>query len=95
MPREASFMRLGNILLGTRIRHVQKACQFLMSQELMRPDGLKGFFGSILGQPDDNQTYLNKFEYIVRHLNALPSTMKAEVSPFCIFIEYSLDRNEA
>ncbi|KZT36688.1 hypothetical protein SISSUDRAFT_1049524 [Sistotremastrum suecicum HHB10207 ss-3] len=78
MPRETTFMRLGNILLGTRFRHVQRACQFLMSQELMRPDGLKGFFGSVLGPPDDNQTYLNKFEYIVRHLNALPSTMKPE-----------------
>ncbi|KAJ3722990.1 armadillo-type protein [Lentinula raphanica] len=75
-----SIVALGSVMSSTNsVLHVRRTCGYLMSKQLLRPEGVKGLCAALFG---DNQNVddvqLEKLQHISRVLNSTPAGMKAE-----------------
>lgn len=72
---------LGTILSSSTIPHIRKACASLLTQELLRPDGVQGLCEAIFSgeELDGDGARIEKLEQIAHTLNSTPATMKKEV----------------
>jgi predicted TIM-barrel enzyme len=71
---------LGTILSSSTIPHVRKACTSLLTQELLRPDGVQGLCEAMFsGEETGDGASIEKLEQIAHTLNSTPVTMKQEV----------------
>lgn len=59
--------------------HLPKTCGFLLSKQLLRPDGLQGLYTAVFGEEDSESAPLDKLEQIVKILTAVPASMTPEV----------------
>jgi hypothetical protein len=61
--------------------HVRKACASLLTQQLLRPDGVQGLCEAMFSEEETNgdDPRIEKLEQIAHTLNSLPATMKKEV----------------
>ena len=61
--------------------YMRKTCTFLLSRQLLRPDGIKGLCESVFAEEDlsTGDVSLDKLEHVARLLSTIPSGMKAEV----------------
>ncbi|KDQ15352.1 hypothetical protein BOTBODRAFT_624950 [Botryobasidium botryosum FD-172 SS1] len=82
LPPSQAFSSLGSIISNTSSPpppHVKKSCASLLSEQLLRPGGLRGLFDAIFGEEatDNNKldAPLAKLEYSSRILGAVPSQM--------------------
>ncbi|GJJ07060.1 hypothetical protein Clacol_001259 [Clathrus columnatus] len=76
---------LGTILASVTSKrriypHLPKACGFLLSKLLLRPDGVQGLYAAIFGEgtEDGESAPLDKLEQIVKILTAVPASMSSE-----------------
>ncbi|KIM46218.1 hypothetical protein M413DRAFT_426519 [Hebeloma cylindrosporum] len=72
---------LGTILSSSTTPHVRKACASLLTQELLRPNGVGGLCEAIFSGEEANGdgARIEKLEQIAHTLNSTPATMKQEV----------------
>ena len=61
--------------------HVRKACASLLTQQLLRPDGVQGLCEAMFSEEEVNgdEASIEKLEQIAHTLNSMPATMKKEV----------------
>lgn len=59
--------------------HLPKTCGFLLSKQLLRPDGLQGLYTAVFGEEDSESAPLDKLEQIVKILTAVPASLTPEV----------------
>jgi len=78
---------LGTILSSSTIPHVRKACTSLLTQELLRPDGVQGLCEAMFSGEETNGdgARIEKLEQIAHTLNSTPATMKQEVRVTLLF----------
>ncbi|KAI0368111.1 hypothetical protein BV20DRAFT_1045207 [Pilatotrama ljubarskyi] len=60
--------------------YVRRTCTFILSRQLLRPEGIRGLCESVFGEEDASgeDVALDKLEHVSRLLNAVPAGMKAE-----------------
>ncbi|KAH9853650.1 hypothetical protein C2E23DRAFT_113637 [Lenzites betulinus] len=65
---------------SSSLPYVRKTCTFLLSRQLLRPDGVRGLCESIFGEEDASgeDVALDKLEHVSRLLSAIPAGMKAQ-----------------
>jgi len=60
--------------------HVRKLCSTLLTQHLMRPDGVRAFCAAVFGELDaDEEPELEKLEQVARVLGTVPRGMQHKV----------------
>ncbi|TFY56567.1 hypothetical protein EVJ58_g7560 [Rhodofomes roseus] len=73
---------LGSILSDSSIAlpYARKSCGFLLSRQLLRPEGVAGLLGAMFGEEDisGEDAPLEKLEHVARLLGTVPASMKAE-----------------
>jgi hypothetical protein len=74
---------LGTILSGppSPPSHVRKTCAYLLSRQLLRPDGVRGLCIAVFGGDHDSveAASFEKLDHISRTLSSVPAGMKPEV----------------
>ncbi|EMD40865.1 hypothetical protein CERSUDRAFT_91616 [Gelatoporia subvermispora B] len=81
LPAPQAIAALGGLLSSAAaLNYVRKACSFLLSRQLMRPEGIPGLFSVMFADEDasGDDAPLEKLEEVARLLNAVPSGMKHE-----------------
>ncbi|KAF8524594.1 hypothetical protein BU17DRAFT_74714 [Hysterangium stoloniferum] len=78
LPPHEAITTLGTILGSTSTMrrnwpHISKACGFLLSKQLFRPEGIRGFCIAVLGEDDDNAASVDKLEHISKVLISVPA----------------------
>ncbi|KAH9844158.1 uncharacterized protein C8Q71DRAFT_731516 [Rhodofomes roseus] len=72
----------GSILSDSSIAlpYARKSCGFLLSRQLLRPEGVAGLLGAMFGEEDisGEDAPLEKLEHVARLLGTVPASMKAE-----------------
>ncbi|KAK7061701.1 RTP1-C1 domain-containing protein [Favolaschia claudopus] len=58
--------------------HLRKPCASMLSRQLLRPDGVRGFCAAVFGE-DAEDVQLEKIEHIARVLTTSPANMSAEL----------------
>ncbi|KAI0353496.1 hypothetical protein OH77DRAFT_1591208 [Trametes cingulata] len=60
--------------------YVRRTCTFLLSRQLLRPEGIRGLCESVFGEEDvsGEEVALDKLEHVSRLLNAVPAGMKVQ-----------------
>lgn len=73
----------------TRFVYVPKACANLLSNQLKRPDGVRGLCTAVFGEGTEEAELapLEKLEHIAKVLRTVPATAKPEVRIFLGFPE--------
>jgi hypothetical protein len=74
---------LGAILSSApnTLSHVKKACATLLSQQLLRPQGVRGLFAAVFGEEGStiDDAPIEKLEHVARVLSKVPARMKPHV----------------
>ncbi|KAK7470681.1 hypothetical protein VKT23_002103 [Stygiomarasmius scandens] len=78
-PAEA-IIALGNVMSSTSsIPHVRRTCGYLLSKQLLRAEGVRGFCAAVFGDTENvDEIQLEKLQHIAHVLSTPPSGMKAE-----------------
>jgi len=67
------------------IPHVRRTCGYLLSKQLLRAEGVRGFCAAVFGDTENvDEIQLEKLQHIANVLSTPPSGMKAEVG--CLFL---------
>jgi hypothetical protein len=61
-------------------RHATRCCASLLSQQLLRPEGIRGLCDVIFGELEEDQAPLDKLEQVSKLLSTIPSSMEPEVT---------------
>jgi hypothetical protein len=60
--------------------HVRKLCSSLLTQHLLRPDGIRALFAAVFGELDpEEEPEFEKLEHVARVLGTVPRGMQAKV----------------
>jgi hypothetical protein len=61
--------------------HVRKACATLLSQQLLRPQGVRGLCAAVFGEkgPTTDDAPIEKLEHVARVLTTVPASTKPHV----------------
>ncbi|KAG8908162.1 hypothetical protein FRB99_008705 [Tulasnella sp. 403] len=81
VPSSQTMASLGSMMGQFSLPSLRLACSRLLSEQLLRPDGVRGLCGSILGESvsvNEESAPLVKLEKIARVLSSIPSSMKPE-----------------
>ncbi len=62
--------------------YARKTCSFLLSRQLIRPEGIRGLCESVFAEEDmsGDDASLDKLEQVARLLSTVPTGMKVDVS---------------
>lgn len=64
------------------VLHVRRTCGYLMSRQLLRPEGVKGLCAAVFGDHEDvDNIQLDKLQHISRVLTTAPATKPEVCSP--------------
>ena len=84
LPASQTIAALGSILsdVPSNLTYVRKSCGFLLSKQLLRPDGVTGLLSVVFGEEDvsNDDAPLEKLEHVAQLLGTLPANMRPEVS---------------
>ncbi|KAF9462618.1 hypothetical protein BDZ94DRAFT_1366131 [Collybia nuda] len=79
LPPPQIISAIGSILSSSPIplAHTRKICSTLLSQQLLRPQGIRGLCAAIFGEGEfsTDETPIEKLEHVVRVLTTVPSTL--------------------
>ncbi|KAI0939316.1 hypothetical protein AcV5_000773 [Taiwanofungus camphoratus] len=82
LPASQTIASLGSILSDapSSLSYVLRSCSFLLSRQLLRPDGVHGLLTAVFGEEDgsEDDAPLEKLEHVGRLLSAVPAGMKPE-----------------
>ncbi|KAJ4478038.1 hypothetical protein J3R30DRAFT_3290326 [Lentinula aciculospora] len=75
-----SIIALGDVLSSTNsVLHVRRTCGYLMSRQLLRPEGVKGLCEAVFGDSENvDDVQLDKLQHISAVLKTVPAGMKPE-----------------
>ncbi|KAJ3794052.1 hypothetical protein GGU11DRAFT_759476 [Lentinula aff. detonsa] len=75
-----SIVSLGSVMSSTNsVLHVHRTCGYIMSRQLLRPEGVKGLCAAAFGDSENvDDVQLEKLQHISRVLNLAPAGMKSE-----------------
>ncbi|KAJ3986901.1 hypothetical protein F5890DRAFT_1636144 [Lentinula detonsa] len=75
-----SIVSLGSVMSSTNsVLHVRRTCGYIMSRQLLRPEGVKGLCAAVFGDSENvDEVQLEKLQHISRVLNIAPAGMKSE-----------------
>ena len=57
------------------VPHIRRACGYLLSRQLMRPDGVKGLCAAVFGEIEGEDVKLEQLEHVARVISAVPANM--------------------
>ncbi|KAJ7180037.1 hypothetical protein C8R43DRAFT_384856 [Mycena crocata] len=78
-PPSQTITALGSVLTVKPCPpHVRKPCAFLLSKQLLRPEGVRGLCAAVFGE-DADEVPLEKIEHVARVLTTAPASMSAEL----------------
>ncbi|KAI0772085.1 hypothetical protein BD413DRAFT_52804 [Trametes elegans] len=81
LPASHVISALGRALSSgsSSLPYVRKTCTFLLSRQLLRPEGIRGLCESVFGEEDASgeDVALDKLEHVSRLLSTVPAGMKA------------------
>jgi len=64
--------------------HVRKLCSSLLTQHLLRPDGVRALCAAVFGELDaEEEPELDKLEHVARVLGTVPRGMQPKVRLMC------------
>ncbi|OJT09025.1 hypothetical protein TRAPUB_50 [Trametes pubescens] len=65
---------------SSSLPYVRKTCTFILSRQLLRPEGIRGLCESVFGDEDASgeDVALDKLEHVFRLLSTVPTGMKAQ-----------------
>ncbi|OSX60155.1 hypothetical protein POSPLADRAFT_1066562 [Postia placenta MAD-698-R-SB12] len=82
LPVSQTIAALGIILSDSSISlpYARKSCSFLLSRQLLRPEGIPGLLSAVFGEEDmsGEDAPLEKLEHVGRLLTTVPASMKPE-----------------
>ncbi|PCH41522.1 hypothetical protein WOLCODRAFT_163168 [Wolfiporia cocos MD-104 SS10] len=82
LPASQTIAAFGGVLADSALPlpYVRKSCGFLLSRQLLRPEGVRGLLAAMFGEEDmsGDDAPLEKLEHIGRLLNTVPASMKAK-----------------
>ncbi|KAI0824765.1 hypothetical protein BC628DRAFT_1419872 [Trametes gibbosa] len=82
LPASHVISAVGRVLThsSSSLSYVRKTCTFLLSRQLLRPEGIRGLCESIYGEEDaaGEDVALDKLEHVSRLLSAVPIGMKVQ-----------------
>ncbi|KAG8918949.1 hypothetical protein FRC01_001559, partial [Tulasnella sp. 417] len=80
VPTSQAIASLGGILAQFNLPTLRSTCGQLLSEQLLKPEGVRGLFSAVLGDdPSIGEAVpLAKLEHVARVLGAVPSTMTTE-----------------
>ncbi|KZT72491.1 hypothetical protein DAEQUDRAFT_722639 [Daedalea quercina L-15889] len=82
LPADQTIAAFGSILSDNALAlpYVRKSCGFLLSRQLLRPEGVAGLLAAIFGEEDvsGEDAPLEKLEHVARLLGTVPASMTAE-----------------
>jgi len=72
-------------------KHVLKVCSILLTQQLLRPEGVKGLCTAVFQEEDGSgeAASFEKLERVSRILSSIPANMKPEVRILVATVEIS------
>uniref|UniRef100_A0A0W0FZR1 Uncharacterized protein n=1 Tax=Moniliophthora roreri TaxID=221103 RepID=A0A0W0FZR1_MONRR len=79
LPSSQTIASLGGVM-STRssVAHIRKTCGYLLSRQLLRPDGVRGLFGAVFGEAEGEEVTLKQLEHVSQVLTAIPANMKGQ-----------------
>jgi len=82
IPASQAISALGGIISSMPPIHVRNACTSLLTEQLVRPDGVDGLCQAMLPEREfsGDEIQLDKLEQIARILNSVPSNLEPQVS---------------
>ena len=77
-----SAIGLGLSSTSASLPYVRKTCTFILSRQLLRPEGIRGLCESIFGEEEASgeDVALDKLEHVSRLLGTIPAGMTPKVS---------------
>ncbi|KAF9259487.1 hypothetical protein L218DRAFT_963519 [Marasmius fiardii PR-910] len=73
-PVSQTIASLGGVISArSSVPHIRRACGFLMSRQLLRPDGIKGLYAAIFGESTGDDIKLEQLEHVSRILSTVPA----------------------
>ncbi|KAI3607538.1 hypothetical protein WG66_005156 [Moniliophthora roreri] len=80
LPSSQTIASLGGVM-STRssVAHIRKTCGYLLSRQLLRPDGVRGLFGAVFGEAEGEEVTLKQLEHVSQVLTAIPANMKGQL----------------
>ncbi|KAF5369873.1 hypothetical protein D9758_001077 [Tetrapyrgos nigripes] len=80
LPPSEVIMALGNVMSSINsIAYVRRTCGYLLSRQLLRPEGVRGLCAAVFGDAENmDEIQLEKLQHIARVLSTPPSGMKSE-----------------
>lgn len=66
---------------SSSLPYVRKTCTFILSRQLLRPEGIRGLCESVFGDEEASgeDVALDKLEHVSRLLSTVPTGMKTQV----------------
>ncbi|KAI0291027.1 hypothetical protein B0F90DRAFT_1781194 [Multifurca ochricompacta] len=80
LPPSQTIASLGAIMSSSPLppQHVHKSCASLLSQQLMRPDGVRGLLAAVFGESESDEAPLERLLHVSQVLSAIPATVAVE-----------------
>ncbi|GAW05294.1 ARM repeat-containing protein [Lentinula edodes] len=75
LPPVESMVALGSVMSSTNsVPHIRRTCGYLMSRQLLRPEGVKGLCAAVFGDSENaDDIQLDKLQHISRVLITVPA----------------------
>ncbi|KAG7096988.1 hypothetical protein E1B28_004383 [Marasmius oreades] len=79
LPVSQTIAALGGVI-STRssVQHVRRACGYLLSRQLLRPDGIRGLCAAIFGESEGDDIKLEQLEHVSRTLSMVPANINPQ-----------------
>ncbi|KAL0579533.1 hypothetical protein V5O48_002462 [Marasmius crinis-equi] len=79
LPASHNITSLGGVMSArSSVPHIRRACGYLLSRQLMRPDGVKGLCAAVFGEAEGDDVQLEQLEHIARVVSSVPANMKPQ-----------------
>ncbi|KAK1224380.1 hypothetical protein PQX77_012676 [Marasmius sp. AFHP31] len=79
LPVAHTIASLGGVMSAhSSVPHIRRACGYILSRQLMRPDGIKGLCAAVFGEVEGDEAKLEQLEHFARVTSAVPANMKPQ-----------------
>ncbi|KAJ8086577.1 hypothetical protein PM082_005400 [Marasmius tenuissimus] len=79
LPVSHTIASLGGVMSArSSVPHIRRACGYILSRQLMRPDGVKGLCAAVFGEIEGDEAKLEQLEHFARVISTVPANMKPQ-----------------
>jgi hypothetical protein len=86
LPASTNIASLGRVLQSNipPIPHLRKSASFLLSRQLLRPDGVRGLYATVFGETNadlevEETSSVDRLEHVARSIGSVPFGIPSEV----------------